>query len=48
MLDTIQKTLETVLEDDPASSTYRVGRDIFTDENRHPIDVEALLAGVAL
>jgi hypothetical protein len=31
MLDTIQKTFETAVEDDPESGVYRVSRDIFTD-----------------
>ena len=31
MHDTIQKTLDTVLEDNAKEGTYRVARDIFTD-----------------
>jgi hypothetical protein len=31
VLDTIQNTLDTAVQDDPASGVYRVGRDIFTD-----------------
>jgi hypothetical protein len=31
VLDAIQKTLDTAVQDDPASGVFRVGRDIFTD-----------------
>jgi benzoate/toluate 1,2-dioxygenase subunit alpha len=31
MLNTIQKTLDTAVQDDPTSGVYRVSRDIFTD-----------------
>jgi hypothetical protein len=31
MLDSVQHTIETSVEDGPATGTYRVARDIFTD-----------------
>jgi hypothetical protein len=31
VLDTIRKTLDTAVQDDPANGVYRVSRDIFTD-----------------
>src|SRR5260370_15737898 len=31
MLDTIRRTLDTAVEDDPANGVYRVSRHIFTD-----------------
>jgi hypothetical protein len=31
MRDTLQKTLDTAVEDDPASSVHRVSHDIYTD-----------------
>ena len=30
-IDTIRKTLDTAVQDDPMNGTYRVSRDIFTD-----------------
>jgi hypothetical protein len=31
VLDTIRKSLDTAVQDDPANGVYRVSRDIFTD-----------------
>lgn len=31
VLDAIQKTLDTAVQDDAVNGVYRVGRDIFTD-----------------
>jgi hypothetical protein len=45
MLDTIQKTLETALDDDPASRTYRVGRDIFTDPEIFELEMKHIFEG---
>ncbi len=45
MLDTIQKTLDTALEDDPASGTYRVGRDIFTDPEIFELEMKYIFEG---
>ena len=45
MLDTIQKTLDTALEDDPASGTYRVARDIFTDPAIFELEMKHIFEG---
>ena len=45
MLDTIQKTLDTALEDDPARGTYRVGRDIFTDPALFELEMQHIFEG---
>jgi benzoate/toluate 1,2-dioxygenase alpha subunit len=45
MFDTIQKTLKAALEDDPASGTYRVGRDIFTDPEIFELEMKHIFEG---
>jgi len=45
MLDTVRKTLDTALEDDPASGNYRVGRDIFTDPAIFELEMKHIFEG---
>ena len=45
MLDTIQRTLDTALEDDAALGTYRVGRDIFTDPAIFELEMKHIFEG---
>src|SRR5438105_5289503 len=45
MLDTIQKTLETAVQDDAASGVYRVGRDIFTDPEIFELEMKHIFEG---
>ena len=40
MLDAIQKSLETTVEDDPARGVYRVSRDIFTDREIFELEMK--------
>jgi hypothetical protein len=45
MLDTIQRTLDTALEDDATLGTYRVGRDIFTDPAIFELEMKHIFEG---
>jgi benzoate/toluate 1,2-dioxygenase alpha subunit len=45
MLDTIQKTLDTAVEDDPPSGVYRVSRDIFTDPQMFELEMKHIFEG---
>ena len=45
MLDTVQTTLDTALEDDAASGIYRVGRDIFTDPALFELEMKHIFEG---
>jgi benzoate/toluate 1,2-dioxygenase alpha subunit len=45
MLDTIQKTLDTAVRDDPANGLYRVSREIFTDPEIFEIEMKNIFEG---
>jgi benzoate/toluate 1,2-dioxygenase subunit alpha len=45
VLDTIQKTLDTAVEDDPANGVYRVRRDIFTDPQIFELEMKHIFEG---
>jgi len=45
MHDTIQKTLDTVLEDNAKEGTYRVARDIFTDPEIFELEMKHIFEG---
>jgi benzoate/toluate 1,2-dioxygenase alpha subunit len=45
MLDTIQNTLDTAVQDDPANGVYRVGRDIFTDPEIFELEMKHIFEG---
>src|SRR5258708_25839466 len=45
MLDTIRKTLDTAVEDDPANGVYRVSRDIFTDPQIFELEMKHIFEG---
>jgi hypothetical protein len=45
MLDTIRKTLDTAVEDDPANGVYRVSRDIFTDPEIFELEMRHIFEG---
>ena len=45
MLDTIQKTLDTAVHDDPANGLYRVSREIFTDPEIFEIEMKNIFEG---
>jgi hypothetical protein len=45
ILDTIQKTLDMTVEDDPASGVYRVSRDIFTDPEIFELEMRHIFEG---
>jgi len=45
MLDAVQTTVDTALEDDTASGTYRVGRDIFTDPTLFELEMKHIFEG---
>jgi hypothetical protein len=45
VLDTIQKTLNTAVQDDPANGVYRVRRDIFTDPQIFELEMKHIFEG---
>ena len=45
VLDAIQKTLDTAVQDDPASGVFRVGRDIFTDPQIFELEMKHIFEG---
>ena len=45
MLDAVQTTIDTALEDDTASGTFRVGRDIFTDAALFELEMKHIFEG---
>ena len=45
VLDTIQKTLDAAVQDDPAKGVYRVGRDIFTDPQIFELKMKHIFEG---
>ena len=45
VLDTIQNTLDTAVQDDPANGVYRVGRDIFTDPEIFELEMKHIFEG---
>src|SRR5689334_15426394 len=45
VLDTIRKTLDTAVQDDPANGVYRVSRDIFTDPQIFEIEMKHIFEG---
>jgi benzoate/toluate 1,2-dioxygenase subunit alpha len=45
MLDTIQKTLDTAVEDDSASGVHRVSRDIFTNPGIFELEMKHIFEG---
>jgi hypothetical protein len=45
VLDTIQKTLDTAVQDDPANGIYRVSREIFTDPEIFELEMKHILRG---
>jgi hypothetical protein len=45
VLDTIQNTLDTAVEDGPANGVYRVGRDIFTDPEIFELEMTHIFEG---
>ena len=45
MLDTIRKTLDTAVQDDPANGVYRVSRDIFTDPEIFELEMKHIFEG---
>src|SRR4051812_12826529 len=48
MLDTIRKTLDTEVEDDPTNGVYRVSRDIFTDPQIFELEMKHIFEGLDL
>lgn len=44
-LDTIQKTIEAAVEDDPANGLHRVSRDIFTDPQIFELEMKHIFEG---
>jgi benzoate/toluate 1,2-dioxygenase alpha subunit len=45
MLDTLQKTLDMAVDDDPASGVYRVSHDIFTDPEIFELEMKHIFEG---
>jgi benzoate/toluate 1,2-dioxygenase subunit alpha len=45
MIDTIRKTLDTAVQDDPANGVYRVSRDIFTDPQIFELEMKHIFEG---
>ncbi|MFL5253540.1 MAG: benzoate 1,2-dioxygenase large subunit [Rhodopila sp.] len=45
MLDTARMTIETALEDNPETGTYRVARDIFTDPELFELEMKYIFEG---
>src|SRR6266436_2152220 len=45
VLDTIQKTLDAAVQDDPANGVYRVSRDIFTDPQIFELEMKHIFEG---
>ena len=45
VLDTMQKTLDTAVQDDPTSGVYRVSRDIFTDPEIFELEMRHIFEG---
>src|SRR4051794_12986686 len=45
MLDTVQKTVETALEDDADKGVFRVARDIFTDPEVFELEMKYIFEG---
>jgi benzoate/toluate 1,2-dioxygenase alpha subunit len=45
VLNTMQKTLDTAVQDDPASGLYRVSRDIFTDPQIFELEMRHIFEG---
>lgn len=45
MLDAVQKTLDTALEDDAGKGAYRVARDIFTDPELFELEMKHIFEG---
>jgi benzoate/toluate 1,2-dioxygenase subunit alpha len=45
MLDTIQETLDTAVEDDPANGVYRVSRNVFTDPQIFELEMKHIFEG---
>jgi hypothetical protein len=44
-LDTIQKTIDSAVEDDPANGLHRVSRDIFTDPQIFELEMKHIFEG---
>ena len=45
VLDAIQKTLDTAVQDDPVNGVYRVSRDIFTDPKIFELEMKYIFEG---
>src|SRR3954451_18499648 len=45
MLDSVQTTIDTALQDDPQAGLYRVGRDIFTDPALFELEMRHIFEG---
>jgi hypothetical protein len=45
MPDTMQKTLDLAVKDDPVNGVYRVGRDIFTDPEIFELEMKHMFEG---
>jgi len=45
VLDTVQKTIDTALEDDAAKGVFRVARDIFTDPEVFELEMKHIFEG---
>jgi benzoate/toluate 1,2-dioxygenase alpha subunit len=45
MLDTLQKILDTAVEDDPSSGVHRVSHDIFTDPEIFELEIKHIFEG---
>jgi benzoate/toluate 1,2-dioxygenase alpha subunit len=45
MLDTVQKTIDTALEDDAKKGVFRVARDIFTDPEVFELEMKHIFEG---
>jgi benzoate/toluate 1,2-dioxygenase alpha subunit len=45
MLDSVQTTIDTALQDDPQAGIYRVGRDIFTDPALFELEMRHIFEG---
>jgi benzoate/toluate 1,2-dioxygenase alpha subunit len=45
MLDTVQETIDTALEDDAERGVFRVARDIFTDPELFELEMKYIFEG---